>query len=146
MNIVESMKDYIGNCPYLTNINDGINVNYLGENTVSYMIEELPKEQILKKYIDGSSLRQYCFMFVSREVYGQDVVQNIANSEFYENFAKWLELQSELNNLPVLYNGRVAQKIEVLTSGYVFEKNLDKAQYKIECRVVYYQEGGKNNE
>ncbi|WP_346936355.1 chloramphenicol resistance protein [Clostridium sp.] len=146
MNIVESIKEYIGTCPYLTNINDGINVNYLGENTVSYMIEELPREQTLKKYIDGSSLRQYCFMFVSREVYGQDIVQNIANSEFYENFAKWLELQSDLNNLPVLDNGKVAQKIEALTSGYVFEKNLDKAQYKIECRVVYYQEGGKNNE
>lgn len=146
MNIVESIKDYIGTCPYLTKINDGINVNYLGENTVSYMIEELPKEQILKKYIDGSSLRQYCFTFDSREVYGQDIVQNIANSEFYENFAKWLELQSELNNLPVLDSGRLAQKIEVLASGYVFEKNLDKAQYKIECRMVYYQEGGKNNE
>ena len=146
MNIVESIKEYIGICPYLANINGGINVNYLGENTVSYMIEELPREQILKKYIDGSSLRQYCFMFVSREVYGQDIVQNIANSEFYENFAKWLELQSDINNLPILDNGKVAQKIEVLASGYVFEKNLDKAQYKIECRVVYYQEGGKNNE
>lgn len=146
MNIVESIKEYIGTCPHLANINGGINVNYLGENTVSYMIEELPREQILKKYIDGSSLRQYCFMFVSREVYGQDIVQNIANSEFYENFAKWLELQSELNKLPVLDSDKVAQKIEVLTSGYVFEKNLDKAQYKIECRVVYYQEGGKNNE
>ena len=146
MNIVESIKEYIGTCPYLANINDGININYLGENTVSYMIEELPREQTLKKYIDGSSLRQYCFMFVSMEVYGQDIVQNIANSEFYENFAKWLELQSDINNLPILDNGKVAQKIEVLASGYVFEKNLDKAQYKIECRVVYYQEGGKNNE
>jgi len=146
MNIVESIKEYIGTCPYLANINDGININYLGENTVSYMIEELPREQILKKYIDGTSLRQYCFMFVSRDVCGQDVVQNIANSKFYENFAKWLELQSELNNLPVLDSGRVAQRIEALTSGYVFEKNLDKAQYKIECRLVYYQEGGKNNE
>ena len=109
MNIVESIKEYLGTCPYLANINDCININYLGENTVSYMIEELPRERILKKYIDGTSLRQYCFMFVSREVYGQDVVQNIANSKFYENFAKWLELQSELNNLPVLDSGRVAQ-------------------------------------
>lgn len=139
MTIIESIRNYIRECPYLDEFNKGINVDYLGENTTSYMIEEVPAPSIIKKYIDGSSVRQYLFVFASREIYGNDVIQNIENSGFYEDFANWLEEQTFAENLPILDRNKEARSIEATTSGYLFNVEMDKASYQIQCRLTYFQ-------
>lgn len=140
--IINSLRNFIRECPYLQEFNGAIrvNVDYLGEESTVYSIEETPCEPIIKKYVDGSSKRQYQFVFTSRENYGADVLQNIDNCGFYEHFSTWLEEQNLIGNLPELEN-KEALKIEATSTGYAFQTDIDKARYQIQCKLIYMQGG-----
>lgn len=142
--IINSIRDYIRTCPYLKEFFNAVkvNVDYLAEDPTSYSIEETPCEPIVKKYVDGSSVRQYEFVFCSRESYGPDVLQNIDNCGFYEDFANWIEEQNDLGNLPVLDSNKECKSIKCLTTGYAFQTDIDKARYQIQMRMTYFQKGG----
>ena len=138
MHIIESIRNFIAKCPLLK---DGclLNVDRLGDTEIEYTVDGEMTSPILKKYVDGSSLRQFNFIFASREKYGSDTLQNIANSGFYEDFADWIETQSDSGNLPELDEFRIPQYIEVLSGGYVFDTNDSTARYQIQLKFVPYQ-------
>ena len=142
MKIIEALKDYISKCPYLEEFSESINVDYLSDAYGSYSIEEVPTGPIIKKYINGDSERQFDFIFSSRESYGADVLQNIENSGFYEDFSTWIEEESFNNNLPDLGEGREPIKIEVSTTGYAFQTDINQARYQIQLKLIYLQKGG----
>jgi len=137
--IIESLRNYVRNCPYLDTFNNAIrvNVNYLEPSPDTYSIEEIPIEPILKKYVNGDSIRQYAFIFTSREPYGADVLQNIDNSGFYEKFADWIEINNDNEILPILENGLEPLEIKVTSTGYAFAVTEDTAQYQISLRLKY---------
>lgn len=141
--IIDSIRKFIRTCPHLQEFEGAIkvNVDYLGEESTVYSIEEVPCKPIIKKYVDGTSVRQYEFVFASRESYGADVLQNIDNSGFYENFAEWLELQSNSGNLPKLGKPKECRSIESTTTGYAFQTDVDKARYQIQCKLIYFKGG-----
>ncbi|WP_018592623.1 hypothetical protein [Terrisporobacter glycolicus] len=145
MTILEAIRNYIKECPYLSEFSRGINVDYLGENTNSYSIESIPATPIVRRYVDGSSIRQFLFVFSSREAYGQDAFQNLENIGFYELFSKWIEQQNRLRKLPDLGEGKTVRKIETLTTGYtgeIMDMQMDKCRYQIQCRIEYFQDKG----
>ncbi len=137
--IIESVRNYIRTCPHLQEFDNvvRVNVNYLDADTDSYSIEEIPSEPILKKYVDGSTTRQYQFVFTSREPYNSDVLNNIDNSGFYQNFADWIEEQNNLGNLPIMDNELEALEIKTTSIGYAFAVSEDTAQYQIQLRLKY---------
>lgn len=137
--IIESLREYISSCPYLYEFNKGINIDYLDNDTTTYSIEEVPVTPVIKRYIDGSTERQYDFIFASRESYGDDVFQNIENSGFYEKFANWIEKQNYNGVLPILDEGKDARKIMVSTTGYAFQTDINSARYQIQMKLIYFQ-------
>lgn len=143
--IIKSLRDYIRTCPHLDTFNNAIrvNVNYLEPEADTYSIEEVPIEPILKKYVNGDSIRQYAFMFTSREPYGIDVLQNIDNSGFYEKFADWIESQNDNEILPLLDNGLEPLEIKVTSTGYAFAVTEDTAQFQIQLTLKYFKKGMK---
>lgn len=140
--IINSIRDYIRKCPYLDTFNNAIkvNVNYLEPNADTYSIEEVPIEPIIKTYVNGDSVRQYAFIFTSREPYGADVLQNIDNSGFYEKFADWIEQNNNDNILPVLDNLEPLE-IKVTSTGYAFAVTQDTAQFQIQLKLKYFKKG-----
>lgn len=144
MSIIESIREFISGCPLLKN---GVllNVDRLGDTEIKYTIDGEITNPILRQYVDGSSLRQFNFIFASREKYGSDTLQNIANSGFYEDFADWIENQSNSGNLPILDKYRIPQYIEVQSGGYVFDTDDSTARYQIQLNFVYYQDRRYNN-
>lgn len=144
MSIIESIREFISGCPLLKN---GVllNVDRLGSSEIEYTIDGEVSAPILRQYVDGSSLRQFNFIFASREKYGSDTLQNIANSGFYEDFADWIENQSNSGNLPILDKYRIPQYIEVQSGGYVFDTDDSTARYQIQLNFVYYQDRRYNN-
>lgn len=142
--IISSLRNYIRTCPHLDTFNNAIkvNVNYLEPNTDTYSIEEVPINPIVKKYVNGDSIRQYAFIFTSREPYGADVLQNIDNSGFYEKFADWIERQNDSEILPVLDGNLEPLSIEVTSTGYAFAVSEDTAQYQIQLRLKYLKKKG----
>lgn len=117
--------------------NSNINVDYLSNEPIQYVIEPIPVEPVLRQYADGSSLRQFVFQFGSREYFGADVVQNMANTEFYEDFSALIE---DNNRKGVLPNIDGIQSIECLSNGTINEDNTDNAKYVIQMRITYYKD------
>lgn len=139
--IIESIRNYMRNLECLDTFNNAIrvNINYLEENPDTYSIEEVPINPIIKKYINGDSIRQYAFIFTSREPYGVDVLTNIDNSGFYEKLADEIERNNENEIFPLLDDGLEPLKIEVTSTGYAFAVTEDTAQYQINLRLKYFK-------
>lgn len=139
MSIIESVRNFISGCPLLKN-DVLLNVDRLGDSEIEYTIDGEITDPILRRYTDGSSLRQFNFIFASREKYGADTLQNIANSGFYEDFADWIETQSNAGNLPILDKYRIPQYIEVQSNNYIFDTDDSTARYQIQLKFIYYQD------
>ncbi|MBO0555290.1 chloramphenicol resistance protein [Clostridium botulinum] len=141
--IINNLRNYIRKCPYLDTFNNAIkvNVNYLEPNADTYSIEEIPIDPVVKKYVNGDSVRQYAFVFTSREPYGADVLTNIDNSGFYEKFAEWIEENNNNNVLPVLENDLEPLEIKVTSTGYAFSVTEDTAQFQIQLKLKYFKKG-----
>lgn len=141
--IIDSLRDYMRNLTCLDTFNNAIriNVNYLEPNTDTYSIEEVPVDPILKTYVNGDSIRQYAFIFTSREPYSVDVLQNIDNSGFYEKLAEEIESNNNKEKFPILGEGQECLEIKVTSTGYAFAVTEDTAQYQINLRLKYFKKG-----
>lgn len=141
--IIESIRNYMRNLECLDTFNNAIrvNINYLEENPDTYSIEEVPTNPIIKKYINGDSIRQYAFIFTSREPYGVDILTNIDNSGFYEKLADEIERNNENEIFPLLDDGLEPLKIEVTSTGYAFAVTEDTAQFQIQLKLKYFKKG-----
>ena len=136
MSLIQSVTDYISSCPILK---DGyMHVDYLGSDPVEYAVEVLPTEVVRKRYIDGSSERQYDFAVSTRDYYSVDAVQNTENQKFFEEFQDWIEKSSRDGVLPAVEGGR-AIKLEVLTSAYLFGEDEMTARYQMQLRLIYFK-------
>lgn len=140
MNVLEAVRTFIKEeCPCLEDFYHGLGVDYLEEEDTAYMIEAVPGSPVVKRYINGDTDRQCLFAFSSRESYGSNVRQNLENIGFFDTFTDWMERCSREGNLPALGEGRQAKKLEVTSTGYAYRTGVDKAQYRIQCRFLYFQ-------
>lgn len=137
--IIQGIRNYMRGLKCLDTFNNAIrvNVNYLEPTPDTYSIEEIPIEPILKKYVNGDSIRQYAFIFTSREPYGADVLQNIDNSGFYEDLADEIESNNDNAIFPILEDGLEPQEIKVTSTGYAFAVTEKTAEYQIQLRLKY---------
>lgn len=136
--MIQGIVDYVTACPLLAK--GYFRVDSLGARPIEYGIATLPCDPVIKRYTDGSSMRQYLFAVTSREDYSVDMIQNIRNSEFYENLADWFEAQNGAQNFPDLGTGKTVQKMELVTSGYLFSTDRKTARYQLEIRCKYFKE------
>lgn len=142
MSVIKNVRDFIKTCPHLNVSTDGkvyLGVDYLKSDTTTYSLEEVPVNPIVKRYIDGSSIRQATFIFCSRELYGPELQTQLSNSGFYEDFSNWLEKCTLIGDLPKLDNDKESRSIEALTSGYAYNTDSDNAVYQIQINFKYFQ-------
>lgn len=141
MTIIESVTKFIMSCPFLTKLAK-VNVDFLPADPDTYSVEEVPSETIRKRYLDGSSERQFLFTFAARLNYSDEVRNNINNSGFFEDFEDWLEECTDKEFFPELKEGLTPLKIEAISSGYLFDVSgdLSNSRYQIQCRLIYDKE------
>jgi len=137
--IINSIRDFMRQCPLLAN-NRRINVDYLPNSPVEYSIDAMPSNTVVKRYTGGGAMKQFIFVFASKEYYGSDVLTNIENSGFYEDLSNWIETKSKRQELPQLSKGRESISMEVLDSGYLFQADEDMARYQMQLRLTYYED------
>lgn len=138
MSMIDGIKTYL--LTY-TGLSSGapVWVNHLEPNPVSYSIAPLPGQIVVEEYINGSSLRQYNFAFLSTQSTAAEL-SRFENNEFFEQFATWLESQSEAGVLPSLDAGQTATKIEATGWGYLYQEGeSDTGIYQIQCLLTYLQ-------
>ena len=131
--IIKAIREYIEKCPYLHA--GKIGVDYL-ENEMAYSIEPSPVSPKDTNFIDDTGIKQFAFIFASRESYGQETIQNILNTEFYEDFSNWIE-ENDMNGILPEIDG--IETIECLSTGYAYQTGIDTARYQIQLRITYYK-------
>lgn len=139
--ILDSIRNFIMTCPYLNAVGNGVNVNYLGDQPDTYCINQEPDEIIIKKYVNGDTLREYNFILVSKENYTDDLMKNLKISSFYEKFLDWIGEQNNNGNLPNLGENKKSISVEAINNGHVLKVENDKVIYQIKCKLIYLREG-----
>ena len=135
--IIESIRDFMRTSPHLKG-KKIVNVDYLGKQ-IEYTIDSVPSTSIIERYVDGGKIKQFVFVFASREYYGKEFIINMENQGFYEKMSKWIEQKNDRYELPELTGGKESVRIEVLDSGYLYHADEDTARYQMQLRLVYYE-------
>ena len=137
MTVAESVKNWLSECPSL---NGRIDVDYLDDETDTYSIDTVPCEEVLKRYLDGSELKQFQFVVASRREYEQNISQNLSNLAVFENLTAWVKQKTRARAFPVMDNNRTVQRIVVTSTAYPFVISEDgKARYQIQMRLEYFE-------
>ena len=119
-----------------------LGIDFLPEDADTYSLDTIPCEEILKRYKDGGTLRQFQFAVSSRRFYDKNIKNNLSNVQFFEDLTAWIESKARSRQLPTMDKGRTAQKIVVTSTAYPFVVTEDgKARYQIQMRLEYYQKG-----
>lgn len=141
--IVEGIREFIKECPclqvYLDALRTDVNVEYLQDDEKNYSIESEPVTPVVKTYLDGSAKKQFAFVFSSRESYGREVIDNLANCGFFEDFSEWIEECDKIGKYPDIGENREVTKMRVTTTPYVFDTSVSTARYQVQVMIQYYQ-------
>lgn len=139
LNNAEQLRAWFRGCPALME-GSRFNVDYLPENPTEYSLYSVPspirtRENVLGEEIplDEQSVE---WIFASRESYGPDVEQNLANLGFYDEVALWIIQQNAIRNFPIINEGKVKSIMPTLTA-YPVQPGSDAARYQIQIRIKY---------
>lgn len=136
MTVMECVRDWLKQYP---NLKGRLDVDFLDEDAETYSLDTIPCEEVIKRYRDGSTMKQFQFAVSSRRYYEQNISQNLSNLEFFEGLTAWVEERAHLRELPAMDNNREAQKIIVTSTAYPFEVSEDgKARYQTQMRLEYF--------
>ena len=138
--VQEWLKQYSG-------LSGRLDVDFLDENADTYSVDTIPCEEVLKRYRDGGTLKQFQFAVSSRRAYDQNIKNNLSNLQFFEDLTYWVESKARSRQLPVMDKGRTTHRIVVTSTAYPFIVSEDgKARYQIQMRLEYYQKGVNHSE
>lgn len=136
--IIESLRNYFVSCKLLKG--GKLNIDFLGHSR-EYSIDPLPASPILKRYVDGGTVRQFQFAFTSKDKFDGSALTGIENSGFYQQLSEWVESNNKNAVLPDMNSSKhIPITVEIMSSGYLFDMDADYARYQIQCRLIYEQE------
>lgn len=136
MTIVEAIRDYVLKCPFLDEL-ARVGIDYQDPNPINYAIQVNPAIPTKKIYSDGMKEKQVIFDFIVTGFYGLEWRDNIENNNFFERFIDWIEENNDKGILPEVDSNKEPLRIEILTNGYIFEEESDKAKYLIQLSFNY---------
>ena len=139
LNNAEQLRDWFRSCPALAEGNR-FRVDYLAENPTEYAIYAVPsqlryRENVLDEEIP-LPVQTINYIFASKESYGADVEQNLANLGFYDEVVAWVLDQNAQRNFPAINEGRIKSIVPTLTA-YPVQVGSDSAKYQIQLRITY---------
>ena len=139
LNTVENLRTWFRSCPAVNN-KKRFNVDYLGSDPTEYTVYTTPSPlntfmDILGNvvYRDQQTLN---FIFASRDSYGSDTLQNLANLGFFDEVMTWIYEQNKTKNFPDIREG-VALSIMPTLTQYLFQAGTDSGRYQIQCKLTY---------
>ena len=139
INNTEQLRDWFRSCPVLQK-SSRFRVDHLAENPTEYAIYAVPSAINYKENILGEEvplpIQSLNFIFASRESYGADVQQNLANLGFYDAVVAWVLEQNAKRNFPEINEGKVKSIVPTLTA-YPIEVGSSAAKYQIQLKLTY---------
>ena len=139
INSIEKLRDWFRECPAILRGNR-FRVDYVAEKPTEYAIYAVPStlryhENILGEEVPDDIQTQN-FIFASKENYGADIEQNLANIKFHQDVTDWIIEQNATRNFPQWNDGRVTSIVPTLTA-YPAQVGSSTAKYQIQLRITY---------
>lgn len=141
---IKAVQEWLKTCPLVAGQlgnNVAFHIDYLPEDTTQFSIEDSPGDPVLQEFFSGRRKAKN-YVLASRMEYSESIAQQAANSGFWDNFADWIEAQSDAHNLPDLGEGRTAERVAVTNSGYIVTSEDGTCRFQIQIRLEYYQAKG----
>ena len=107
------------------------------------VIAPIVSDYAVKKYVDGTSVRQYDFAVIQYRKYNSEVpnvTENVETIFDVEKAMAWIEEQNRNRNFPEFPDGCVITKVENLQDmPEVAGINETNAKYMFSCRISYVE-------
>ena len=138
INNTASMRTWLRQCTALESARV-FGADYLADDE-SYSLDVTPtalryQENILGEMVLRETQEQN-FVFASRELYGDDLQQNLGNLAFFQLVAAWIIEQNNARNFPEWEGGEVTAIVPTL-SAYPIALGSAFARYQIQIKVTY---------
>lgn len=139
LNNAVQLRDWFRGCPALAE-GGRFRMDYLAENPTEYALYAVPSQINYKENVLGeeipADIQTVNYIFASKESYGADVEQNLANLGFYDEVVAWVLAQNEKRDFPKINEGKIKSIVPTLTA-YPIQVGSDAAKYQIQLRITY---------
>ncbi len=139
VNNIENLRFWFRNCPAIQN-KTKFRIDYLSEDPTEYAIYSVPSSITYHENILGEEvpddIQTVNFIFASKESYGADIQQNLANLGFYDEIVLWVLEMNAQRDFPQLREGTVKSIVPTLTA-YPAQVGSNAAKYQIQLRLTY---------
>ncbi len=127
----------------MQNNSSQINVNMLSNDINNYSLDKIPTASTVQKWVMGIELHKDTFFFRSRFPYSQDVVVNLENIGFFENFEYIVNSNNKKKILPDIEG---IESIECLSPGTLETITSNTAEFSIQIQIKYRIDNNKKEE
>lgn len=139
LNNAEQLRAWFRGCPVLA-AGSRFRMDYLAENPTEYALYAVPSQLNYRENVLGeevpADIQSINYIFASKESYGADVEQNLANLGFYDAVVQWILEQNAKRNFPQINEGRIKSIVPTLTA-YPIQIGSDAAKYQIQLKITY---------
>ena len=133
---ISKLRDYLFNIIIaLTNkATSQINADMLSNKIDDYSLNKIPTEPVVENWIIGISKKKDVYSFRSRKAYSQDVINNLENIGFFEQFENIIKSNNDEGVLPQIDN---IESIECLNCGTLNMTDGTSAIFDIQIQITY---------
>lgn len=118
-----------------------INADMLSNKIDDFSLNKIPTNPEIEKWIIGASKKVDIYSFRSRKAYSQDVIVNLENIGFFEDFENIIKTNNDEGDLPLIDN---IESIECLNCGTLNMADGNTAIFDIQIQVTYIDSNEKN--
>lgn len=111
-----------------------INADMLDNEAENYSLNKIAVDPIVEQWITGYTRYQDVYSFRSKKAYSQDVINNLKNIGFFEEFERIIKENNENKILPEIEG---IESIECLNCGSMNIANTNTATFDIQIRIIY---------
>jgi len=134
-NRITELRKYLMNVIGELNTNyKQINVNFLSNDINNYSIDKIPDISTVEKWVMGVEIHRDVYSFRSRMNYSADVIDNIENIGFYEEFENKIAQKNKLKELPSIDG---IESISCLNCGSMVNASTNTAEFDIQIQIEY---------
>lgn len=111
-----------------------INANMLSNKIDDYSLDKIPTNREIERWIIGVVKQKDVYSFRSRRAYSQDVINNLKNIGFFEDFEDKIKSNNDKGVLPDIEN---IESIECLNCGTLNSADGTMAEFDIQIQITY---------
>ena len=111
-----------------------INANMLSNDINNYSLDKIPTASTIERWINGIELHRDVFYFRSRVAYSQDVINNLSNIGFFEEFESIINSNNEKGILPDIDH---IESIRCKDSGSMVSATTNSAEFNIQIEITF---------